>query len=285
MRVFWHTVFFLLAPTLAAQAGSLITIQVHPLPVIPVVDGMLDEWGKEGWVEIPIKPALEDDSDNTTGQLTVQLKTGISGERIHIAARWPDAEADVDYRPWKWAGSQYKRGKQRDDMFVVRFDMGGDYAECMLSKTDYQVDLWQWSAGRSNQASVAEDFMHFISTSMVENAAEYEHPQGGMVYIRKIRDAGSPVYENLEAGKEKQGNQLPGIKMLEGGSGSLIDVSAKGVWKDGFWNLEMSRKLDTGHNDDVKLIGIKEIKGALAVFNKGYAEHKSVSETLKFVFP
>ncbi|MBF0126990.1 MAG: hypothetical protein HQM02_07240, partial [Magnetococcales bacterium] len=279
MRAFLQALSLLLVTGRGLQAAPSLLVQVPPLPTVPVVDGVLEEWGREGWVEIPLRPARENDPDNVTGSLNVQLKAGTAGGRIFVAARWPDQEADVSYRPWKWTGTQYKRGKQRDDMFIVRFDMGGDYAACMLSKTDYRVDLWQWSAGRSDQAGVAEDFIHVISTASQENAAEYEHPEGGTVYIRKIRDAGNPVYDNQEAGKENRGESLPGIRMLDGGSGSLIDVQARGVWKDGFWHLELARKLDTGHDDDVKLQGIKTIRGAIAVFNKSYAEHKSVSET------
>lgn len=268
----------------SAQAGSVIKIPVRTLPSAPEVDGNLGEWGQEGWLAIPIHPAKENDADNATGALQVQLQVGVAGERVFLAARWPDGEADVEYRSLKWAGTKYKRGKQRDDMFVVRFDMGGDYNDCMLSKTDYKVDLWQWSAGRSNQAGLAEDYMQIISTNMVESAAEYAHPEGGMVYIQKVRDAGNPIYETTEAGQENKGPTLAGVMMLENGSGSLIDVTARGVWREGFWSLELSRKLQTGHDDDVKLTGIKEIKGAIAVFNKGFAEHKSVSDTLLFVF-
>ncbi len=268
----------------AGQAAP-IPVPVVALAAAPTVDGNLEEWGADGWIDIPVKPAKEEDPDNTTGTLTARLKAGIAGDRIHLALRWPDPAADVNYRPWKWAGNRYKRSKQRDDMLAVRFDMGGDYAECMLSKTDYRVDLWQWSAGRSNPGGLAEDFVHVITTSAMENAAEYEHPEGGMVYIRKIRDAGNPVYELLDAPEVNKGDELPGARTLEGGSGSLVDVSARGVWKEGFWNLEISRKLDTGHDDDVRLIGIKEIKGAIAVFNNGHAEHKSFSPTLLFRFP
>ena len=35
-------------------------------------------------------------------------------------------------------------------------------------------------------------------------------------------------------------------------SGSRADVRAKGVWKDGYWTLEFSRKLVTGYPDDVQ---------------------------------
>ncbi|MBF0134769.1 MAG: hypothetical protein HQL65_00905 [Magnetococcales bacterium] len=266
-------------------AASPIPVDVPALSALPQVDGELADWGDSGWTDVEIKPAKENDADNVTGVLKVRIKAGVAGERFFFAARWPDPEASTLYRPWKLSGTQYKRSKLRDDMFVVRFDMGGTYDECMLSRNDYRVDLWQWSAGRTNPAGLAEDFMHVISATPQENAAEYEHPEGGMVYIRKIRDAGKPIYDNLDAPAQPNGETLPGIQMLKDPSGSLADVTARGVWKDGHWHLELSRKLNTGHGDDVNLTALREIRGAIAVFNKGFAEHKSVSGTLLFRFP
>lgn len=260
------------------------TIPVVKLTQSPVIDGLATEWGEDHWTSIPLLPAVKEDQKNKTGKLNVDLKMGITEDRLFIVARWPDNEANVDYRPWKWRGKKYKQSKKRDDMFAIRFDMGGDYYECMFSKKDYKVDLWQWSAGRSNTSNLAEDYVHIISTKPLEKSAEYDLPEGGIVYIQKIRDAGDRIYTiNKPKNKRKQqGKTVPGIKIIGGGSGSLIDVSAKGTWKEGFWTLELSRKLNTGYADDVSFTSIKTIKGAIAVFNKGYAEHKSTSETLLF---
>ncbi|MFH1736581.1 MAG: hypothetical protein ABH838_01650, partial [Actinomycetota bacterium] len=35
-------------------------------------------------------------------------------------------------------------------------------------------------------------------------------------------------------------------------SGSRVDLKGVGAWKDGWWTLEFSRKLNTGHDDDVQ---------------------------------
>ncbi len=68
------------------------------------------------------------------------------------------------------------------------------------------------------------------------------------------------------------------------GHGSVADIEAKGVWREGYWHLEMRRKLDTGHADDANLAASPERLGAIAIFNQGYAEHKSVSGTLRLRF-
>ncbi|MBF0156593.1 MAG: hypothetical protein HQL57_05360 [Magnetococcales bacterium] len=270
----------------ALAGGNEREVPLTSLAAAPVTDGVASEWGSEGWVEVPVHPAKEKDDLNTTGAIVVRLKGGVHGGRLYLVADWPDPQADTTDRPWRWKGGKYRRGTERDDMFAVRFDMAGDYYECMFTKTDYQVDLWQWSAGRSDPASVAEDYIHIVSLSLQEDAAEYEMPEGGTVYIKKIRDAGDPVYRNTTPDEGKnQGKELPGTELTGKASGSLVDVAAKGTWKGGRWTLELSRQLDTGHADDVVFKAGAAIKGAVAVFNANFAEHKSVSDTLTFRLP
>lgn len=262
------------------------TVSVVKLAKAPVVDGALEEWGTDGWITVAIHPAVDNDDKNRTGALEVKLKVGVADGKLHLAARWPDPKADIKNKPleWKKSKNKYDRGKDRDDMFAVRFDMAGDYDFCMLSKQTYQVDLWQWSAGRSDQAGVAEDYQHHISQAPLENAAEYEIPGGGIVYIKKLRDEGNEVYQNAKTPKEFQGDELPGVELTGNHSGSLVDVAAKGIWKEGFWNLELSRALNTGHADDRAFKTGDKVQGAIAVFNEGFAEHKSISYTLLFDF-
>lgn len=272
-------------PGVVGGADAPIVLPVAKLAAPPMVDGQLEEWNKEGWVTVPIRSAIPDDNQNLTGPIEVRLAAGVFGDRFYLAADWPDPEADTLYKPWKWEKSQYKRGKNRDDMFAIRFQIGDSYDECMFTKKDYRVDVWQWSAGRSDLAGLAEDAMHILSTAPVENAAEYEMPGGGMVYIQKPRDAGEPFYENAQPDtKTKQADELPGIVQTGKGSGSLVDVTAKGVWSNGRWRVEFSRSMNTGHPDDRAFAPGDRIPSGIAVFNKGASEHKSVSNLLAVDF-
>jgi hypothetical protein len=61
-------------------------------------------------------------------------------------------------------------------------------------------------------------------------------------------------------------------------SGSRVDIQAYSKWQDGWWTLELSRKLDTGHNDDVQFMTNKSklISGnvfSLALFNDSRIDH------------
>jgi len=260
-----------------------LTVPVPRMAAAPTVDGDLADWPAGGWVTVPVRPAVENDDRNRAGNLDVELRAGHHDGRVYLAARWPDPRPDTVFKSWRWSGSRYRRGKEYDDMFAVRFDLGGDYDSCMLSDREYRVDVWLWSAGRSDPAGYADDTWQLMTTRYLEQAAEYEAPSGATVYIRKSRDEGSPIYVNTRPDRKTYaGDKLPGIEQTGNPSGSVADVRAKGRWADGHWQLEMSRALDTGHADDAALVPGKVHRGAIAVFERGYSEHKSASGELHF---
>ncbi len=74
---------------------------------------------------------------------------------------------------------------------------------------------------------------------------------------------------------------MPRYQVNMNARGSIADVKAKGVWRNGRWYLEIARKLDTGHPDDAVIPASGSIEIAVAAFDAvGGAKH-SVSE--KFV--
>jgi hypothetical protein len=285
----------LLGASLAAFAQQPpLLIPVVLLGTAPKVDGDLGEWGATGWVKVPITPALEksdrakygldpNDDKNQTGSLTVHLKAGVAGDRFYVALKYPDSSEDTSARQWEWRGEKYVEGKQREDMAALRFHMSGDFERSMLSSKDYTVDVWLWSAARTNPSGLAEDMTHHVTTKMLDAAAEYESPEKKTIYIKKMRDAGTAPYKLLPKPRENKGDKLPLFELVTS-SGSVADVAAKGRWKAGHWHLEFARALTTGNADDVTFKLGQKIIGQIAIFNQGYAEHKSVSEPLLFDF-
>ncbi len=281
----------LVAPVFASAQPPL-TVPVSGLPNAPKVDGELGEWGSGGWLKVPVKPALERDERakyglepagerNVTGSLTVEMKAGVAAGRLFVAVRYPDDAADTVHKEWTWRGEKYQRETQHEDMFALRFHLAGDFDRSMLATRDYKVDVWLWSAARTNPAGVAEDMSHHVTTRVLESAAEYQLKDGPVVYIAKRRDDGMAPYEMLPRPKENKGAKVPSFTAATA-SGSAADVAAKGAWKAGYWHLEFSRALATGNADDVVLKAGDRVTGQIAVFNRGSGEHKSVSEPLVF---
>ncbi len=284
---------FVLAITTSviAQADKtskkLIIINLGQLSQPPLIDGELSEWAGENWHLLSLKPAMTNDTQKLPEEISLQIKTAIIGEIFYVAAKWPDSSHSVEYKNWVWRGNKYHRDKKLDDMFALRFDMAGDYNQCMISKSNYSVDVWLWSSGRSNLTRYAEDMNHHISTRLIENAAEYEYKNetgpATIIYIKKKKDSGVAAYKNVRIKRKKnRGKKLNSIKIIDNPSGSIIDVQAKALWSEGFWHLEMARKLNTGNTDDVDLSSRDNIKGAIAIFNHNSAEHKNKSSTLLF---
>ncbi|NIO39301.1 MAG: hypothetical protein GTO41_03325 [Burkholderiales bacterium] len=263
------------------QAGPEQRIDVARLAFTPGIDGDLREWQAFEPYRIAIAPAVEDDERNRTGSIEVELWIGRSENEIYVGARWPDTAADTDFRPWQWRGGKYRRSKQRDDMFALRFELSGEYNRSMIADANYVVDVWVWSAGRSNRIGSATDYRHRISLSMIEDAPEYETESGNTVYIDRILDAGETGFRTIKPGKSKTETRVPSLEVTAA-TGSAADVAAAGNWRDGHWTLELRRALDTGHADDVRFYPGLEILGQIAVFNRIGGQHKSVSEPLLF---
>ncbi|MDH3221293.1 MAG: ethylbenzene dehydrogenase-related protein [Gammaproteobacteria bacterium] len=270
--------------SLQVHAEQYQQLDVDQLGFSPQIDGELSEWQVLPPNLIKITPAVDNDPKNRTGTIEVKLWLGMRDGMIYVAAQWPDDAPDDNYRPWEWRGQKYQRSKIRDDMFALRFALAGEFNRSMVADANYQVDVWVWSAGRSNRIGNASDYKHTISLKMIEDVAEYETESGKTVYIDRDRDEGYIGFSTLKPGKTRTTTSRQSIDFSREASGSVADVTARGAWNGDYWSLEMVRLLDTGHDDDVKLSAGQKILGQIAVFNKSGGQHKSVSEPLLFSF-
>lgn len=150
-------------------------------------------------------------------------------------------------------------------------------------KAGYFLDLWHWRAGRSNPIGMSDD--QFIAEARYGDKgkgvfftnwdAEKKQPllmfdpvkAGGLVALgwddlmqRKLgfddlyylrEDQAKPFDPNHSW---KEGDVLP-RRVLRAGDGSHADISVAGSarWKDGFWDVTLVRKMDTGSPEDDKI--------------------------------
>jgi hypothetical protein len=82
----------------------------------------------------------------------------------------------------------------------------------------------------------------------------------------------------------KDGDEIPGYMVNTPWKGSFADVKTRGVWVNGKWTLMMSRKLDTGYDDDLQFNTRKKYPFAVAVFDNAHEHNSYNSEPLKLVF-
>jgi len=147
------------------------------------------------------------------------------------------------------------------------------------------LDLWQWRAARSNPVGHAGDDWVFdyrwfdqgknIFTTPGKPAWMYDRAKMGFSAIPEKGLKQMPDRFPLIIGRNavpldpdvsfKEGDILPQA-VLQEPSGSVADVQANGVWKEGRWSVEIKRKLNTGNPDDKALEPGKAYDIGLAVF-------------------
>jgi hypothetical protein len=238
-----------------------------------VIDGNTEDWNSVRGITVPLA--------GRGGVGSVEMKAAVRDGRIYVLAVWADSSENILHKPFKWneASGSYKKDAAKEDRLAISFKMSGDFSMNKIGGNEFEADVWHWKASRSNPAGIVHDKMWKISKKPFEKAKEWPTPDGNVVYLARPSDAGDRLYKPLKY-TEKQGEVMPRYEVNLSPSGSLADVEAKGVWRDGHWHLEMSRKLDTGHDDDAAIPESGTIEMAIAAFNNVDSGKHSVSEVV-----
>jgi PAS domain S-box-containing protein len=179
-----------------------------------------------------------------------------------------------------------------------------------------KADIWHWKASRTNPMGYADDkwMDDTIKEGYVSEAKEAARhgdnsTSGGYRDNKQIvlingSNVTMPLYyepnptndidakflfqseiDNGEAIEVtgatilKNGTTVPGY-ILDRPIGSRGDIDAKGIWRDGMWSLELKRKLNTGHADDVQFevtklyrfgVAISDNAGGFEAYGKGHS--------------
>lgn len=213
-------------------------------------------------------------------------------ESMRAMPREPSAAA-VKAHPY-WGEDGHKRNDIRKYLLITRTRQDEDGAwDHLKSPEDLErlrmdgrfLDLWQWRAARSNPVGHAGDDFVFdyrwfdegrnVFTSPDTPRWMYDRAKTGFVAIPEAR-----LHEMLDrfplvigrnavpfdpAAPFREGDLLP-HPVLQEPTGSVADVRANGIWRDGRWTVELRRRLDTGHSDDKALVPGRMYDIGLAVF-------------------
>lgn len=238
-----------------------------------VLDGNTDDWDA-----IPGKSvALTGDG----GVDAVDIKWAVQGDRIFVLAVWADSSENILHKPYKWdeAEKAYSKTKEKEDRFAISLAMTGDFTANKMDGTSYSTDVWHWKASRTNPAGLAHDKWWKVSSEPFDKGEEMEIDDDKVIYLARMSDEGDKLYKSLKF-DTRQEDVMGRYEVNMAATGSIADIKANGVWRDGHWYLEMSRALDTGNADDAVIPVNGDIKIALAAFNNVDGEDHSVSEAL-----
>lgn len=156
------------------------------------------------------------------------------------------------------------------------------------------VDLMQWRAHRSNAAGMADDgyvleyrlfdagkgpFSWNVDRSTMTPKFMFDATKVGVkaLTMDDIGNAAKPhalvreenaVAYAPDAGWAK-GDILPGrlLSRADADGSAADNAGINGSWQDGVWTVEWTRKLDTGHPEDDKILKVG------GVYNVGFAVH------------
>lgn len=242
----------------AADTPQVLTAQPAGSPI--EVDGELGEWRDIEGITVALA--------GRGGVDSVELKAAIRGDRIYLMASWRDNTESRLHKPYRWdeASQSYGRTKQLEDRFAVSLAMTGAFSASKLEGAEFTADVWHWKASRSDPAGVAHDKMWQVSRSEFPKSKKFRGADGQPVWVARPSDAGDRLYRPVTP-ERRDKEIMPRYEVNPVPQGSIADVAAKGVWRDGRWYLEMSRKLDTGNADDAVIPQTGEIEIAVAAFN------------------
>lgn len=167
-------------------------------------------------------------------------------------------------------------------------------------------DLWHWKAARSDPYGYADDGWLTVagnpSGSYRETGRRNDAGNGGDVK-NETPDGSRPLYMQDPARKPS----VPGFLLLEEAvpirdpsrfkagdvipyrlpikpDGSRFDVKAQSRHAEGRWTVMLSRRLNTGSEDDVVFDPRKRFSFAIAVFDDTGGDHSKTTRSLVLVF-
>jgi hypothetical protein len=230
---------------ISQTAFSSQTIVASKVVSDPVLDGSPDDAVWKSAAKYTIK-------DNRSGD-NITLKAIYTKDKVSFLVTYPDSSANIQHKPLVWDKETmiYKPGPQREDGFAFKWNMEDtDVNLSNFSDDNYIADIWYWKAARTNPAGYADDKMHNLASITGKKAAELTSKKGKKRYLMRLSDKGKSASKKRILA-EYQGDIVDQY-VSQTPEGSRADVAAKGVWKDGHWTIELSRRLDTGNEDDIK---------------------------------
>jgi Ethylbenzene dehydrogenase len=248
------------AAELAAAPPAEQTLEARQVDHAIVLDGEIDDWADIAGITVPLS--------GTGGADRVELKAALRGERIYVLAVWDDPTENNLHKPYVWNEElqAYEKTEVMEDRLAISFAMRGNFSADKLDGSEFETDVWHWKASRSNPAGLAHDKYWKVSRTPFEGSRAFESPNGGMVHLARPSDAGDWLYKHVRYFL-KQADVMPLYEVNMHPKGSIADVQARGVWREGRWYLELSRALSTGHEDDTVIPASGSIEMALAAFD------------------
>ena len=224
----------------------------------------------------------------------VAAKAVWSGSSIYLLFTWQDATESLN-RMWEFDGTKWNKPAGSEDRLAILWDVNDSVANfneqgCMLmchtermatNAPSEKADLWHWKGQRTNPMGQADDQ---VILPVASGGRSNDKKASGGDSANETTDKTKPKFSFKTTPKDvrvlaqdnaveiadyaslKAGTKIP-RETLSKFVGSRGDIEAVGAWKDGRWNVMLSRKFDTGNDDDVKFEPTKVYRFSVAIYD------------------
>jgi len=277
-----------------AFAAAQATLEAVKVATGPLLDGKVDPvWAQAKAISIPV-------SGGRTGDIEVSGKALYTATDVFFLFQWKDATESFN-RQFEFDGKEWKKVKGNEDRLSVAWEIGtvAGFKDngCMISchgdkkkvGAGEKLDLWHLKGARSGPVGQMDD--QFVDQEKRKGDAKESGGESDnwdeAKKAPKFTWRGTPAdprillksdaVEITDYSKFKAGDRLP-REVLAPFVGSRGDVSARWLWANGVWTLEVRRALDTKHADDVQFTDLtKSYNFAIAVHDNDGDENHSFS--------
>ena len=151
---------------------------------------------------------------------------------------------------WDATEEAYTPSPDREDVFALKWSMVGNDVDLSFRNAEpHRADVWFWKACRTNPSGFADDKHQILARRHARKSLPVASKRYDTLYLQRRGDAGQPAYGEdipFEYSKDWLPKYRPSVP-----EGSRADIRAKGVWAAGRWIIELERRLNTGHEDDL----------------------------------
>jgi hypothetical protein len=251
----------------------------------------------------------------------VSTQAVYTDNEIYFLFKWKDATQNVTKGAWQFDGQKWSHLKGDEDRISLLFEINriNNFATKGCAVTchgptgapikDFKFatatagekgDLWHWKAARSAPYKYADDGW---LTAAGDKTGRKDDAGGGGDKRNETDDKSKPRYMQDPSKKPsvpdvllaEESVEIKDYGVLKAGtvityrlpqkpSGSRADIKAESRYADGGWTVMLSRKLDTGNDDDVAFNTKKKYSFAMALFDDSSDADSYDSETLTLEF-
>lgn len=183
----------------------------------------------------------------------ITMQSVHTDDMVYFLVSFADNTENTLQKPWVWNKEMelYTIGPQREDTFMFRWNMEDHEVDLSNYSDDtFTADIWYWKSNRSNPIGYADDKYHTLSEKEEKKSRQMRSRRDKKRYLLRLSDEGTSTYKRIIE-VDYRGDVIPQYELVEP-SGSRADVRAMGKWHNSMWSIEFGRRLDTGHDDDVR---------------------------------